>query len=77
MFPVNNDTLAKLASSKGAFAELVAVLTELAKTEYDSAQSLAVSALMKPELVGAAQRQFGRASALRDLAETFNRYIGA
>lgn len=77
MFPVNNDTLRKLSSSKGAFAELVEVLTELAKVEQEAAQSLAVSALLKPELVGAAQRQFGRSEALKDLAETFNSYLGA
>lgn len=77
MFLANNDTLKKLASSKGAFKELADLFALYAEAEKTKANSLAVSSLLNPELVGAAQRQLGRSELLDELAETFNSYIGA
>lgn len=77
MFLANNEVLAKLASSKGAFAELAELFATCAAEERDKAQSLAVSSLLKSELVGAAQRQLGRSELMDELVEIFNSYKGA
>lgn len=75
MFLANNETLAKLASSKGAFKELAELFATLAAEEKATANSLAVSSLLNPELVGAAQRQLGRSELLDELVQTFNSYL--
>ena len=77
MFLANNEVLAKLASSKGAFAELAEQFAICAAEENELTRSLAVSSLVKPELVGAAQRQLGRSELMDELVEIFNSYKGA
>ena len=77
MFLANNEVLAKLASSKGAFTELAELFATCAAEERDKTQSLAVSSLLNPELVSAAQRQLGRSEVLQEIVEILNSYIGA
>ena len=75
MFLANNEVLAKLASSKGAFKELAELFAACSAEEDELTRSLAVSSLVKPELVGAAQRQLGRSELLKELVDTFNSYL--